>query len=454
VRGRVLHGPRALAGALTLAAAALATAEDWPQWRGPHGNGVSGEKGLPTRWIADQLAWTARLGGLGISSPIVSGELVFVTSQLGSSALRPGRHPTLARGDEAKDEKPLGAGADSGAGPLEFLVEAFDRRDGRRVWQHRMRAEGELPEVHEKHNLASPSPVTDGQLAFAWFGNGQLVALTRDGEVAWQRQLARDYGPFTIDWGHASSPALFGELLLLLCDHEPRSQLVALDKRTGRERWKVERPKGSLSYSTPTVVRAAGRHELVVNSTTRIDAYAPETGRLLWWAAEPHRFAVPVPAFHDGVLYMSRGYRSGPYMAIRTGGEGDVSKSHVSWSVPTGAPYVSSLVHYEGLVYMASDVGVVSAIDAASGERVWQERVPGIFTASPVAGDGKVFLASEGGDTIVLAAGREARVLARNPLGVRLAASPAVAHGQLFLRSDGQLFAIGSTQAPPAAAKR
>jgi outer membrane protein assembly factor BamB len=163
---------------------------------------------------------------------------------------------------------------------------------------------------------------------------------------------------------------------------------------------------------------------------------------------------VPVPAFHDGVLYMSRGYRSGPYMAIRTGGEGDVSKSHVSWSVPTGAPYVSSLVHYEGLVYMASDVGVVSAIDAASGERVWQERVPGIFTASPVAGDGKVFLASEGGDTIVLAAGREARVLARNPLGVRLAASPAVAHGQLFLRSDGQLFAIGSTQAPPAAAKR
>jgi outer membrane protein assembly factor BamB len=267
--------------------------------------------------------------------------------------------------------------------------------------------------------------------------------LTHEGKPVWQRHLARELGPFTISWGHGSSPALVGDLIVLLCDHEPGSYLLALDKRTGKERWKATRTKGSLSYSTPTVVRVNGSDELVVNSTTRIDAYDPSTGALLWWAGEPHRFAVPVPAFHDGILYMSRGYRSGPYMAIRAGGRGDVAGTHVRWSVPTGAPYVSSLVYYDGLIYMASDVGVVSAIDPGNGERVWQERIPGIFTASPVAGDGKVYLTSETGDTIVLAAGREARVEARNSIGERIAASPAVAHGQIFLRTDVHLVAVG-----------
>jgi hypothetical protein len=331
------------------------------------------------------------------------------------------------------------------AAKVEFLVEAFDRRNGRRLWQHRLVAEGDLPELHQKHNLASPSPVTDGQLVFAWFGNGQLVALTKDGKLAWQRHLGRDYGLFTIPWGHGSSPTLHGDHVILLCDHEPGSYLLALDKRTGQERWKTARAKGSISYSTPTVVRAGGSDELVINSTTRIDAYDPKTGTLLWWAGEPHRFGVPVPAFQDGVLYMSRGYRSGPYMALRAGGRGDVSKTHVLWSVPTGAAYISSLLYYDRLVYMASDVGVVTAVDATTGERVWQERIEGIFTASPVAGDGKVYLVSETGDTIVLAAGPKPRVLARNLLGERITASPAIAQGQVFLRSDDHLIAIGPT---------
>ena len=435
----------ALASVLGLALAAAADAEDWPQWRGPSGNGVSHETGLPTTWSAGDAAWRAVLGGQGVSSPIVSGDRVFVTSQVGRGTLRPGTPPPLARGDEAKDEKPLEAGsAQEKSGKVEFLVEAFARKDGRRLWQYRAAAEGELPEVHQKHNLASASPVTDGRLVFAWFGNGQLVALDRDGRLAWQRHLGRDYGPYTIAWGAGSSPALAGELLILLCDHEPASYLLALDKRSGKERWKVPRTKGSISYSTPTLVRtASGASELVVNSTTRIDAYDPKTGGLLWWTGEPHRFAVPVPAFEDGVIYMSRGYRSGPYMAITTGGRGDVSKTHVRWFVASGAPYVSSLVYYRGLVYMANDAGVASVMDGATGERVWQQRIEGIFTASPVAGDGKVYLVSETGDTIVLGAGREERVLARNPLGERIVGSPAVAHGQIFLRSDLHLFAIG-----------
>ncbi|HUG54383.1 MAG TPA: PQQ-binding-like beta-propeller repeat protein [Vicinamibacteria bacterium] len=436
---------RAPSAAVFALAAGVVAADDWPQWRGPRGTGVSSEKGLPTRWGPDDVAWKARLGGLGISSPIVWGDRVFVTSQTGRAALRPGRHPTLARGPEANAEKPLGATTEAGGaeGGVRFIVEAFDRRDGRRLWQYALEAEGPLPEVHEKHNLASPSPVTDGAHVYAWFGTGQLVALGLDGTFAWQKNLGKEYGPFDIAWGHGSSPTLHGDTVILLCDHEPASYLLALDKRTGEVRWKTDRPKGSVSYATPTVVSTASGDELVVNSTTRVDGYDPATGKLLWWAGEPHRFAIPVPAYHDGTLYMSRGYRSGPYMAVRAGGRGDVSKTHVAWSVPTGAPYVSSLLHYAGLIYMANDVGVVTAVDPKTGEKVWQERVEGIFTASPVGADGKVYLVSETGETIVLAAGPEPKVLARNSVGERSVATPAFAPGRIFIRTDNHLVAVG-----------
>jgi len=182
---------------------------------------------------------------------------------------------------------------------------------------------------------------------------------------------------------------------------------------------------------------------LIVNSSQRVDAYDPRTGAFLWHVGGSNQFPIPAPTFHDGVLYMTRGYRSGPYMAVRPGGRGDISSSHVVWEVPTGAPYISSLVYDEGILYMASDVGAVTAIDAATGTRIWQQRVDGIFSASPVAGDGKIYFVSETGETIVLKAGRAPEVLARNDLGERLIASPAISNGQLFIRSDGQLFAIG-----------
>ena len=435
----------ASAAALAVLSTGAGRADDWPQWRGPHGTGVSTEERLPTRWSAQDVAWKARLGGLGVSSPIVSGDRVFVTSQVGRGTLKEGSHPTLARGEDAKAEKPLGAGAaEAGAsGRVQFLVEAFHRKDGRRLWQHRLEVAGDLPPVHEKHNLASPSPVTDGRHVYAWFGNGQVVALGVDGTLAWRRHLGREYSPFEINWGHGSSPALYQDLLILLCDHEPASYLLALDKRTGRERWRVEREKGSISYSTPTVVAGPRGDELIVNSTRRVDVYDPATGTLLWWVGEPHRFAIPVPTHHDGVLYMSRGYRSGPYMAVRTGGRGDVTKTHVRWSVPTGAPYIASLLHYEGLVYMANDAGIVTCVDPGTGDKVWQERIEGIFTASPLGADHKVYLVSDTGETIVLRAGREPQVVARNPVGERSVATPAISGGQIFIRTDDHLICVG-----------
>jgi outer membrane protein assembly factor BamB len=422
-------------------------AADWPQWRGPAGNGIADEKNLPERWSAtENVTWKAALAGQGVSSPIVAGDRVFVTSQIGSGVRRPGSHPRLAQGPGAagSGERALGAPRSAAASDRTFfVVEAFSRADGRRLWEYRLEALGPLPGVHDKHNLASPSPVTDGERVYAWFGTGQIVALDMSGTVVWQRHLGQENSPFDINWGHGSSPTLFGDSLILLCDHSPAAYLLAVDARTGKDRWKTNRGRGRSSYTTPFVVQAATGPELIVNSSERVDAYDPRTGAFLWHVGGSNQFPIPVPTFHDGIIYMSRGYRSGPYMALRPGGRGDISASHVVWQVNTGAPYISSLVYDAGLLYMANDVGAITVVDAQTGAKVWQERVDGIFSASPVAGDGKIYFVSETGETIVLRSGREPRIIARNDLGERLIASPAISNGQIFIRSDDRIFCVG-----------
>ncbi len=280
---------------------------------------------------------------------------------------------------------------------------------GKRLWIHETAPEGELPPVHDKHNLASASPVTDGERVYAWFGTGQIVALDVNGKPVWSKHLGKEYGSFDIQWGHASSPVLFEDSIILLCYHSPASYIVALDKRTGAVKWKVDKPAGQESYSSPIVVQGPGGNELIVNSDTGVESFDPATGKSLWTYPEVNRFPIPVSMVDNGILYLSRGYRSSPFMAIRLGGRGDITKTHVAWRVPTGGPYVSSLVHYQGVIYMSTDNGILSAFDASNGERLWQERVGGTFSASPIAGDGKVYFVSEGGETIVIKAGRTLR---------------------------------------------
>lgn len=300
-----------------------------------------------------------------------------------------------------------------------------------------------MPEVHDKHNMASSSPVSDGERVYAWFATGQIVALDMNGRRVWERHLGKEISPYDIVWGHSSSPTVFEDTLLLLSDHAPASYLLALDARTGAVTWKVDAPAGLTSYSTPLLVQAGDRWEVIVNSSAGVSGHDASTGQRLWHVAEDNRFPVPSPLAHEGVIYTSRGYRSSPFLAIRPGGSGDVSGSHVLWRVPSGAPYISSIVLYDGLIYMVGDVGVLTVTDARTGERVHQERIGGVYTASPVAADGKIYLASEDGETLVLEAGRQPRILARNQLTARLLASPAVADGRLFLRSDDALIAVG-----------
>jgi outer membrane protein assembly factor BamB len=435
----------ALSVAFTVVTLAAVVQADWPHWRGPGANGIAPDKALPLRWSAtENVAWKTAVAGAGVSTPIVSGDRVYVTSQVGAGVRRQGNHPRLVQGSDAsaQGERALSVNA-AATDPSKtiFVVEAFNRADGKRVWEHRTEAAGTLTPVHDKHNLATPSPVSDGSNVYAWFGTGQVVALDRNGKLVWQRNLA-DNGAFDIQWGSGSSPVVFRDTLILLCDQPAKSYLLAVDTATGKDRWRTDRGQGRASYSTPLVVEGSFGAELIVNSTERIDAYDATNGTFLWHVGETSRFAVPSPVFHQGVIYASRGYRSGPYMAVKAGGRGDVT-SQLLWRVPTGAPYVSSLLYYDGVVYMANDVGVLTAVDAASGERIWQERVDGVFSASPVAGGGHIYFLSEGGETIVVKAGRAPQIVARNALGERAVASPALSNGQVFIRTDGSVFAIG-----------
>jgi len=424
-------------------------AEDWPQWRGPSSLGVSSESDLPSRWdTRTNVAWRTSLAGFGGSSPVVCRNRVFVTSQVGRVPVRKGSHPQLARDDRALAERERvmdGPRMESTAagGEVFLVVEAFSQADGRRLWEYRSRATGEFPELHEKHNLATPTPATDGERVYAWFGNGQLVALDFEGRAVWERHLGRDYSPFRVSWGHGSSPTLYKDLLILLCDHGDMPYLVALDKRSGKERWKVQRESGSVSHSTPLVVPGPAGDELVVNSSHRIDAYDPATGRPLWHAGGERQTPIPSPVFQGGVIYLSRGYRNSDYMAIMPGGRGDVAASRVKWRTAAGASYVPSILQYEGLLYVTNEIGVVTCARADTGEPAWRLRLGGIFFASPVAGDNKVYLVSETGETIVLRAGLQPEILSRNDLGERFIASPAISSGHIYLRSDGTLFAVG-----------
>ncbi len=261
----------------------------------------------------------------------------------------------------------------------------------------------------------------------------------------WARSTGRSSttGDMAVRPRSISSPALYKDLLILLCDHRPLAYLLALDKQTGKQRWKVDRGSDRVSHSTPVVVRGPKGDELILNSSERIDALDPATGAPLWHASTERQTPIPSAVFRDGVIYMSRGYRNSDVLAIRAGGFGDVSTSQMQWRIPNGASYVPSILQYQGLIYLTSEIGVVTCAAAASGQKLWLKRLGGIFFASPVAGDGKVYLQSETGETFIIAAGRQPEVLATNNLDERFLASPAISGRRIFLRSDGTLFVVG-----------
>ena len=417
---------------LLVLATSLLSAENWPQWRGPDSNGISKDPNVATEWSATQnVAWKTPIDGWGTSTPIVWNGRVFLTSQLGDGPVSGRDFPGAA---EAKRLDPSRG--------VEFLVLALDLATGKQVWARTLVAEGHLPSVHVKHNLASPSCVTDGERVYAWFGTGLVIAFDFDGAELWRRHLGKERTAFDVKWGHGSSPTLYEDKLYLLVDHPDDSYLVAVNKETGKDLWVSERGDGARSYTTPKVVPTKDGDRLIVNTNAGIQALDPATGDVKWTEGAEIRVPVGTPVFHDGILYSNRGYNSSPYLAVSV----NEPSERVQWRTGTGGPYVSSVLYYEGLIFMATERGIASAIDAENGELLWRERIGGVFSASPLAAGGNVYFTNEDGKTFVVEAAREFKLVAENDLKERSLASLAVSNGKLLVRTDDHLYAISNDE--------
>jgi outer membrane protein assembly factor BamB len=451
--GRSTGNDKAVAGGALLSvalvmSAVLGAAEPkasphWPQFRGPHGQGVSAEKGLPDDWSATRnVLWKTPIPGRGHSSPVVWGDRIFLTTAIEGEVV-PGAKGVKHVMDGQDFVHPQGVGDDR---RHTFKVLALDARDGRILWE-KLAHEG-LPydTRHKRGSFASQTPVTDGKLVYAFFGSeGLLFAYELDGRLAWKANLG---GIATVGVGFGTSPVLYGDVIILQCDEDngDKSFITALDKKTGREVWRVAR-KVQVSWATPVLVRAGGRDELVTSGTEWIIAYAPSTGAELWRAKGLSSNAVPSPVVVGDVVVVSAGYPEKLAMGIRAGGSGDISDTpRVLWKYTKGTAYVPSPIAYGGYVYLVTDKGILTCLDARTGEVKYEGGrvpIPATLMASPVAYDGKILLSSMEGDTFVIKAGPVHEVLRTNTLGEAIAASPAISRGRIFIRGESHLYAIG-----------
>ncbi len=435
---------------LAIVAAGSSTfAGDWPQFRGPGSAGVSDEAGLPTHWgPTTNIHWKAVIPGVAWSSPIVWGDRVFVTTAVSDAEQEAPRKGLYFGGDRPRPRDTI----------YRWELIALDRDDGSVVWRRVAKTGKPTTPIHLKNSYASETPVTDGERVYAWFGAAGLFCYDLDGQLVWQKDLGTF--PTRLGWGTASSPAIDGDRLFVQCDNEERSFLVAFNKKTGEELWRVDRDEKS-SWSTPLVWKNAQRTELVTSATNRVRSYDPASGQLLWELSGMSVITCPTPVAGRELLYVSSGYvldTRRPLLAIRPGGSGDItlgdsesSNAAVAWRQKLGGPYNPSPLVYGDLVYVLYDRGFFACFDAKTGKPVYdKQRIdPGAggFTASPWAYDGKVFCLNEDGDTYVIQAGREFKLMGKNSLDEMCMASPAIAHGSLFVRGLKHLYCIRASTA-------
>jgi outer membrane protein assembly factor BamB len=390
---------------------ACAGGPEWPRWRGPGGNAVSSGTPLPLKWSAtEHVAWRVAIPGEGASSPIVSGDSVFVTSSLDDGTRR--------------------------------ILHCLDRATGRTRWRHETTDKN--PEVASAlTGHAAATPVTDGRRVIAFFGNAGAACTDSSGGLLWRWQP----GEFESELGFASSPVLHEGLAILVCDHDGDrarsfdSFMIALDAKTGKTAWKTDRHGLGRSWSTPILVPVGDRTELVVNAQDELRAYDPMTGAPLWHVTGMTGWVTPSPVFGKGLVFATSG-KDGPTLAIRPGGRGDVTTTHIAWRDEKDGPYVCSPILYGDLLYVHDEQGRLTCREAVDGRIVYRARLKGKFTASAVAGDGRIYLTNDSGTTTVVKAGREFEVLAENRLDAECLASPAIAGGELFLRTRKELFSI------------
>lgn len=397
-------------------AVAVARAEDWPQFRGPTGQGISRETGLPAEFGPQKnVVWKVTVPGKGWSSPIVYRDRIYLTTAV---------KPPKATGNQRSLRALC---LDANSGKTIWDVEVFQQTDP-------------ATHIHNKNSHASPTPLTDGRFLYVHFGPQGTACLTLDGKPVWKtRQLK--YDP---RHGSGNSPVLADDVLFVNCDGYDKQFIVALDRKTGKVRWKkdrppVDNPKG-FSFSTPLVIEVHGKPQIVSPATDQVVAYDPQTGREIWKCRYDGYSVIPRPVYAHGLLFLSTSYNQAKLLAISPEGTGDVTRTHLKWSISRGAPHTPSALVVGREVYFVSDRGIASCADAESGKLHWQHRLGGNFSASPVYADGRIYLQSEQGVTTVIKPGTRYKRLAVNRLGERTLASPAVAEGAIFLRTETKLY--------------
>jgi outer membrane protein assembly factor BamB len=399
-----------LVGVLALPASGVA--QDWPEFRGPGGRGHSADRGVPFEWSESKnIAWKTALPGQGWSSPVVSGGRIWVTTAVVDR-------------------------------DVSLRALAFDAATGREVVNvevFRTRAPGAL---HPKNSRASPSPIVEGDRVYVHFGAEGTAALTTAGEVVWKERFT-----YESQHGAGGSPVLHGDLLIINCDGSDSAFVVALDKRTGKTHWKTSRRRPwDQAYTTPLVIRVGDRDQVVSVGAFRAAAYDPESGKEIWRVSYGDGFSnVPRPVYGHGLVYIATGFFQPAIIAVRPDGTGDVSKTHVAWTLQRAAPLTPSPLLVGDEMYVVTDAGIASCVDASTGAIHWQQRLNGTFSASPVFADGRIYFLAEDGVATVIAPGREFKRLASNALDGATLASMAVSGGSIYIRSATHLYRIGKS---------
>jgi outer membrane protein assembly factor BamB len=408
--------------ALLMLSLSVAQAENWPQWRGPNLNGLSHEKNLPVKWTTEEnIVWKVQTPGVTGSTPIIWRDRVFLN---------------VAEGDN-------------------LALWCVDKAKGTVLWKQPL---GGGNVKMRKHNMSSPSPVTDGRAVYVMTGTGILKAFDFAGKELWGRDIQKEYGEFGLLWGYASSPLLHEDSLYVQVLHgmktdEP-SYVMRIDKKKGKTLWKVDRPTNAIrespdSYTTPALLRYGKTTEIVITGGDCVTGHDPANGKELWRANglnpdnNPSYRIVASPIIFDEVIYAPT--RVKPLLALRSGGRGDITSSHVLWSTVNG-PDVPTPVTDGKYFYIINDRGVVWCLDAKTGAEVYgQQRIkPGTYSGSPVLADGKIYVTNEDGLTTVLAAGPKFEVLSENPLNDYTLSSPAISDGRIYIRTAGFLYSIGT----------
>ncbi len=422
-------------------------AENWPQWRGPEGLGISREQGLPWRWDqTTNILWKTPLEGEGHSSPIVWEDHVFLTVAIKGSQVEGPQAPAHQLAGKPFVH-PDWVGSDF---EWTLKVLAFDRKTGKLLWERTSYQGTVRDHRHRKNTYASSTPVTDGVLVYGYFGSEGLYAYDFQGNLVWSKQFGLVN---TVGLGTATSPILHGDNLIVTCDQslgEPGSFMVALNKSTGEEQWRVDRPTIRVSWVTPLIVRRDDRTEMIVAGTEQIISYDPQNGHEFWRCQGVESGmstpAVPTPVADQEKVFVSVGIHTRRAIAIELGGQGDVTDSpRVLWQHHGGTGDIPSPLLYGDHFYLVSDGGIVTNLDSKSGKLIYRKRLPvSTYIASPIAFEDKILFSNEDGQTIVIAAGPDFTVLADNSLDEPILASLAASEGMLVIRTAQHLYGVAN----------